>query len=124
MWTRIGSIFFIALLLTAPVGAQDISFNAVVSSNKVSPSDVVQLTLTITGTKGDFSPLELGAIDGFDVRYVGPSTSISFINGAYSREKSFIYNLLPLKTGHFQIPSFSTTINNQKYTTQPIDIDV
>ncbi len=113
-----------SLVGVSVVWAQDIRFEATVSSAKVAMNDVLQLTLTVAGAKDNIDPIDVGAIDGFDARFLGPSTNVSIVNGNYSSERSFIYNLLPTKSGHFSIPSFSVTIGGQKYTTQPIDVDV
>ncbi len=104
--------------------AADITFESTVNSNKVSIKEAIQLTLTVTGYKDNLDPVSLPNIDGFDARYVGPSTSISIVNGAYHSERSFNYNLFPNKTGHFQIPAINATIGGQSYATKPIEVDV
>ncbi len=111
------------LFLSAPVFAQDVSFEAAVNATKVTSNDAVQLTLTVFGGK-DVPVVDVAAIDGFDVRYLGPSTSVAIVNGNYSSQRSFIYNLFPTKTGNFKVPSFSITLNGQEYSTKPIDIEV
>ncbi len=103
--------------------AQDIQFEAEVSNQQIPLGTPLQLTLTIKGTQGR-QAIPLPVIDGFEANYVGPSTRISIINGQYSSASSFIYQLLPLKIGKFQIPSLSIDIQGKTYTTEPIDIEV
>ncbi len=110
-------------LWTAYVFAQNISFEASVNSNKVSLGSTIQLTLTLSGTQNS-SPIDLPQIDGFEVRYLGPSTRISIFNGQYFSSVGYIYTLFPLKVGKFQIPSLSVTLDGKTYTTQPIDLEV
>ncbi len=104
--------------------ADAVTFEATVNSARVSLDEALQLTLTITGVNQDLDPINLPVLDGFSAKYVGPSTSVSIINGDYHSERSFIYNLFPNKAGHFQIPAISATIAGQTYTTKPIDVDV
>src|SRR5208283_2786025 len=86
------------------------------------------LTLTFSGVSDNLDPVSLPVLDGFSAKYLGPSTSTSFVvvNGKSEShsERSFIYNLFPNKAGKFQIPSISATIDGQTYRTQPIDVEV
>lgn len=116
----------ITLLLagTGAVWAEDTSVDASISSDKISLKDSAQLTVTIHGGKGDIDPVSLPKIDGLDSSYLGPSTQVSIVNGQYSSQKSFIYNLFPNKTGRMQIPALTVTVGGQNYTTQPINLEV
>lgn len=114
------------MLIVTPVllWADTVSFEASINSSKISLSEVLQLTLTVTGVKEDLDPISLPTLDGFSAKYLGPSTSVSIVNGDYHSERAFIYNLFPNKVGHFQIPSITATIAGQTYVTKPIDVDV
>ncbi len=119
-------IFILGVILFCSVSyalAEEVSFEASVDSNRVSLGQSIQLTLTVRGAKGT-KPFKLPPIDGFDVRYLGPSTRVSIINGQYSSSVAYIYLLVPLKVGKFQIPAFRVTINGKQYTSKPIDIEV
>ena len=116
------ALFF--LIWCIPAFAEDISFEASVSSQHIALNEAAQLTLTVNGSKEDIDPINLPTIDGFDAKYIGPSTSIAITNGEYHSERSFAYNLFPSKTGHFQIPSISATIAGKSYSTLPIDVEV
>ena len=97
-----------------------ITFEATVNSPRVSLDEVLQLTLTVTGVNENLDPISLPVLDGFSAKYLGPSTSVSIVNGDYHSERSFIYNLFPNKVGQFQIPPISATIAGQTYTTKPL----
>ena len=115
----------LALTVWSTAWAEDPSVEATVSANKISLKEAAQLTLTVHGGKDIRADApELPKIDGFDARYVGPSTRISVINGQYSSERSFVYNLFPAKTGRIQIPSLTVQSNGQDYTTRPIEVEV
>ena len=94
------------LLLTSSVLRADaITFEATVNSSRVSMDEAVQLTLTFTGVNQDLDPISLPVLDGFTSKYVGPSSSTSFVmvNGSSEShsERSLIYNLFPNKIGKF-----------------------
>ncbi len=110
-------------LPTAVVQAEDVSFDASVDANRVPLGTAAQLTLTLHGSQ-DLEKVDLPAIDGFEARYVGPSTQVKVVNGEYSTAKAFTYMLLPLKEGAFTIPPVEITIKGQTYRTQPIIMQV
>ena len=110
-------------LAAACAVAQDVSFEASVNTNKMNLGTTAQLTLTVNGSQKASVP-ELPAIDGFEARYLGPSTRISIMNGAYHSSVGYTYTLFPLKVGKFQIPAITVTIEGQSYSSTPIDMEV
>ena len=115
----------VALIATSSIlWADTVSFDATVSSSKISLNEVLQLTLTVSGLKDNLAPITLPVVNGFSAKYLGPSTRVSIVNGDYHSERSFIYELFPNKAGHFQIPPISATIAGQTYVTKPIDVEV
>jgi hypothetical protein len=117
-------VFFMLLAAGGILRADAVTFEASVNSPRISLDEVLRLTLTVTGVNDNLSPMNLPVLDGFSAKYLGPSTSVSIVNGDYHSERSFIYDLFPNKTGHFQIPPISANISGQTYTTKPIDVDV
>src|SRR5208283_4582477 len=116
--------FFMLMATSSVLWADAITFEATVNSPRVSLNEALQLTLTITGVNENLDPISLPVLDGFSAKYLGPSTSVSIVNGDYHSERSFLYDLFPSKVGKFQIPSISATIAGHNYTTKPIDIEV
>lgn len=116
------SVFLMALACVN-VGAQDIQFTAEVDQNTIALGTSAQLTLTVTGTQ-DVAEVQIPPVDGLDIRYLGPSTQISIVNGQYSSRKSWMYSVMPLKTGRFTIPSLSINVNGSAYTTEAVEIEV
>jgi len=115
-------IGFVALM--ASVGySQDIRVEAEVSSQKVTLGSTIQFTITIHGTS-NIDPIRLPPIDGFEVRYLGPSTRVSIVNGRQTSSKSFIYSLFPLREGKFQIPTFNVIVSGKSYTIPSIPLEV
>jgi len=103
--------------------ADDIRFEVTVDSKTVALGSSLQLNLNFYGTQNISRP-ELPEIDGFQSRYVGPSTRISMVNGQVSTSITHIFRLLPLKTGRFFIPALSVTYKAKTYTSEPIEIEV
>jgi len=116
-------VCLLSLFFCGSIRAEDISFEATVDATKVPMGTAAQLTLTVHGTQ-DLDKVDLPALDGFEARYVGPSTQVSVINGSYSTAKAFTYMLLPLKEGTFTIPPLEVQIKGQVYRTQPITLQV
>lgn len=111
------------LLLSTHVLAKDINFEATVDRNKVGLGQSLQLNLTFDGSQNMPAP-ELSALDGFQVRYLGPSTRMSIINGQASSSVTYVYTLLPTKVGMLKLGPFKFEHNADTYNAGPIDIEV
>jgi hypothetical protein len=118
----IGMLLFLFSFLGA-VFAADIRFEATVDRTKVSLGSSLQLNLSFYGVQNVPAP-RIGNIEGFDVRYLGPSTRVSIVNGEMSTSITHIYTLVPLKTGRFKIGPFTVTYKGEKFTSQPINVEV
>ena len=116
--------FFIAMSLNIFLcWGKDIHFEITVDNNRISLGSSVQLNLSFYGTQSIPAP-SLGEIEGFRVRYVGPSTRISIVNGKISTSITHIYRLIPLKTGTFTVGPFSIEYKGKTFTSNSIDIEV
>ena len=109
------------LLLISSAGAEDLNFRVTVDRNTVELGSSLQLTLKVEGTQS-FNPIKLPDLDGFESRYLGPSTHLSIVNGRTSASISFIFNLYPKRTGTLTIPAFYIKYEGQEYKTDPIQI--
>lgn len=103
--------------------ASDIQFEVSVDRKVVSLGESLQLNLTFHGTQNVPGP-DIREIDGFQVRYLGPSTRMSIVNGRVSTSITHIYTLMPLKTGTFQIGPFSVSYQGETFSSEPITIEV
>jgi len=111
------------LLLFTPARAEEIRFEATVSRNIVPLGQSIQLNLAFEGTK-DIAAPELADIDGFQSRYVGPSTMMSIVNGRMSSSITHVYRLIPLKTGKFRLGPFSFQQKGDTYVSNDLDVEV
>ncbi|MFC1808121.1 BatD family protein [Candidatus Omnitrophota bacterium] len=103
--------------------ADDINFEVMVDRSSVSLGSAIQLSLTFHGVQ-DISAVDLPKIDGFDARYLGPSTRMSIVNGKTTRSITHLYTLIPLKEGKLYIPSLSIDYRGKTYASEPIKIEV
>lgn len=113
----------VSMVMCISAFAQDVQFTAEVDQNKIPLGTSARLTLTVTGTQ-DVTDIPAPSVDGLDIRFLGPSTQISIVNGQYSSRKSWMYSVVPLKTGRFTVPSVSINVNGVPCATDPVEIEV
>jgi len=116
-------LFTIHYTLCSMLYASDIQFEATVDRETVSLGESLQLNLSFHGTQNVSRP-EIGEIEGFQVRYLGPSTRMSIVNGKVSKSITHIYTLIPLKTGSFEIGPFSVVFKGKTFTSQALTVEV
>lgn len=103
------------ILLAKPVFAKEIKFEASIDKQRIALGETAQLGLTFYGIQNIPAP-DIGNIDGLEVRYLGPSTMMTVINGRVSSSITHIYSILPLRIGRFQLGPFSFSHKGDKYT--------
>lgn len=113
----------ILVSLSFKVWADDISVDAALSDSTVELGSSAQLTVTVNGAD-NVPPLQIPKIDGLDIRYLGPSTQISIINGKMTRSTGLMFSVVPVKTGQFEIPLLTVSINGKDYVTAPVKFSV
>lgn len=103
--------------------AQDFSFDASVDRNQASIGDAVELSFNFSGVSRMPAP-ETPTIEGFQVRYLGPSTRLSMVNGQVEQSVTHRYLLVPLKEGVFRLGPFTITHKGTVYTSQEIKLTI
>ncbi len=117
------SILWLILILTGAVSAAEIPFEASANRSSVPLGQSIQLSLKFENSKSIPAP-ELPDIEGFNSRYVGPSTMMSIVNGRMSSAITHIYRLVPLKTGTFTVGPISFEHNNDNYVSNQLSLEV
>jgi len=112
------ALFF---LLAVGPGAQAADIRAFVDRNDINPGESVQLTVTSSG--GD-ATIDTAPIQDFRVVSSGSSSNIQIINGQMSRNLSYAYTLVPLKTGPLAIPPLTVVVDGTSYQTRGIQVTV
>ena len=111
------------------VGAQaaDVSVKASLSRSVTVIGEPVQFQIKIINGKRAGDPPDV-AVDGLDIRYVGPSTnSVMRVdqNGFHSETTTTqVYQVTAAKNGSFTIPAVEMEVDGRKYKTDPVTLTV
>jgi len=116
-------MIILANVLAAPVFAEDIDFEVTVDRNKVYLGSSIRLDLNFYGTQNMPTPT-LPEMDGFEWRYLGPSSRISIVNSVSSSSITHMYTLEPQRTGVFEIPAIVINYKDETYFSKPIQVEV
>jgi hypothetical protein len=102
--------------------AEEASFTASVSKNRVVVGEQFQLSFTINTNASNFTPPDLNNF----ITYSGPnqSSSMQIINGSVSQAISINYILAAKNEGKFTIGSANIKVGNRVLNTKPIAIEV
>jgi hypothetical protein len=125
---RIGSrglsaALFAGTVLLSGAARADVSVGASLTPQRAQVGEALTLAIDVSGAQDVAAPT-LGSIDGFDVRYVGPSTQISIVNGRVNASVQHRYSLMPLRSGHFTLGPFTLEYQGRQYQTQSFGVDV
>lgn len=116
-------LFFFILFNSTICFAKDIKFEATIDKREIPLGESLQLNLTFYGSQ-KIPPPGLPKINGFETRYLGPSTRISIVNGKVTSSITHLYTIIPLRTGKFQIGPFSISFKGKTLSASPITIEV
>jgi hypothetical protein len=117
---KILSLFILlSTALSAIAFADEIKFDASIDKKSVAIGETAQLGLTFYGTHNVPAP-DIGNIDGVEVRYLGPSTTMTVINGVVSSSITHMYKVQPLRLGKFQLGPFTFKYEGNAYKSNPV----
>ena len=115
-------LFFLSLfLIQTAIGTAQNLIDYSISPNKGSKRTTFRIVIS---SQGDASTPQMIDEGDFTVRYVGPETQVSIINGAMSQEKKFNYQATPKKEGTLHLPKFTVTVDGQSTATPPRTVEV
>lgn len=110
----IKNIVMIILLCFSSIGfGQRISFTLEIDKDTVSVGDMVSVTYTLSGARGDFQEPEFS-----DLRLVGGpnySSSISIVNGVMDQRFTYNYVFQLVSPGDFVVPSAAVMADGERY---------
>ncbi|MBI5124399.1 MAG: protein BatD [Candidatus Omnitrophica bacterium] len=107
-------IFIGFFIFASELCADDIKFEASIDKKTTAIGETAQLGLTFYGTQNVPAP-DIGNIDGCEVRYLGPSTMMTVINGSVSSSITHMYRVQPLRLGSFQFGPFTFKYEGNTY---------
>ena len=113
----------IAVMVDMPVCAREVKFEVSLDKDRIALGETAQLGLSFYGTQSMPAP-DIGNIAGLEIRYLGPSTMMTVINGQMSSSITHMYAILPLKTGKFQLGPFSFKLKGDSFNSGVVMLDV
>ena len=113
----------VASCTTAAPAIAQITVSASLRPQRVQVGDSLILLISINGAQNVSAP-PLPELKGFEARYVGPSTQISFVNGRMSAAVEHRYSLLALQPGRFTVGPFTVQYEGKDYPTQSFTVEV
>lgn len=120
-------LFLICGLWVAASGvglAEDVRVTSTFNKRSAQIGEEIHLTIRIAGAAGNIQAPRLPAFKGFDTFYTGRASHISFINGQSSSNIEFSYALVPKETGNHQLAPIEVVIDNRRFVTDPVQIEV
>ncbi len=116
-------LVLITTLIAASALAQDERLEATLEMNHVSTGNPVYLNVIFYGGQ-DIARPDMPKIDGLQIKYVGPATQMTVVNGKVSRSITHTYLLLPLKEGNYKMGPFFAEYRGQTYSAAPVTLSV
>ncbi|KJU87202.1 BatD protein, partial [Candidatus Magnetobacterium bavaricum] len=117
-------VVIVILTLTCAIAvAEDVSFGISVEKEDLLVGQSTRLSLTFQGSR-DVPEPQFRYLEGFSIRYIGPSTAIAITNGRYTSSITHNYLITPLKPGTFTIGPLAVTYKGNTYTSNAIKINV
>lgn len=115
-------MLLISNIIWQVAGAQEASFTASVSKNRVVVGEQFQVSFTINTNASNFNAPDFSNF----ITYSGPaqSSSTSIINGSVSQTISINYILAAKNEGKFTIGAASIKVGNKVLTTKPFTVEV
>lgn len=83
----------------------------------------IYLNITFFGDQTAERP-QMNPVDGLQIRYVGPSTRVSIVNGRVSQSVTHSFLVIPTKEGVFQVGPFKTSVNGEVFMAPPVSLTV
>lgn len=121
------NIIFMTLIILiaggASLSASEVKFESSLDRSRIALGEQAQLGLTFYQTQSMPAP-DLDHTEGLEIRYLGPSTMMTVINGKASSSITHMYSVLPLKIGRFQLGPYSFTFKGDKYASNMVFLEV
>jgi len=122
VWTRSGGLI-LPFFLCGALAVSAVTFTASLERDTISIGDSTSLQLTFDGAQPE-TPPNLPDVPNLQIRYVGPASQVSFVNGRVSSRITHNYSITPKQAGDYTIPSISADVNGQRLATQPVQLHV
>jgi hypothetical protein len=113
----------IASILASNAFAVSPSVTAVLSDSQPAVGQMVRLEIKVNGANSANVP-ETISIDGLEIHQTGTSRQFEMHNFDVTSSVTYNYSVLPVKTGHFKIPSQTVRVGNDSLRTPELVLNV
>ena len=113
-----------AVLALAAVGrAADVAVEFDVQPRILRLGEAAQATITVHGDRNPASP-PLGGLADCDVTGPSVNTQVSIVNGHMDQSASFVYQIVPRRSGTIKIGPINYTLGTQVYQLKEVELNV
>jgi hypothetical protein len=109
--------------LTASWLQAEAQFYAQVDPESGTLDTIYNLNITLEDADATEDPVLEPSAD-FSVQYRGPISRVQIVQGEVSRQKTWVYALMPTKQGELKTPSATLTVNKERLRTEQIVVRV
>ncbi|MEO6026684.1 MAG: BatD family protein, partial [Candidatus Binatia bacterium] len=105
---------FVAALTSAGTVRADVTIKATFDRPQIGVGEEADLGVEVTGVQSSGVP-EIGNAGEATVRYLGPSSRVSFVNGAMSASVTHHFSVSATTAGRLALGPIGVTINGKRY---------
>lgn len=116
-------MLFLSSILFSSVYAEENRFEASLERDNVSLGNPLYLYLTFYGSQDAGMPA-MPTIEGLKIKFIGPSTKISVVNGQMSQSVTYTFLVIPQKAGEYRLGPFFSDYKGQTYKTNVLTLTV
>ncbi len=103
--------------------AEDKRLDASLEENTTYVGNPVYLNISFYGDQ-NISPPQIDPVNGLQIKYVGPSTRISVVNGRVSQSVTHNFLLIPSQEGQYDLGPFKVMSGGELYVAPPVRLMV
>jgi tetratricopeptide (TPR) repeat protein len=113
----------LGLVLLARAARADVTVQATVEPSRAQVGQSVAFDVRIDGVQNAPAP-ELQAVDGLELRYLGPSTKVEIVNGQVSQSITHRFSAVGSRPGTFTIGPAGVTLGGTCYQAAAVTLNV
>ena len=102
------------VLLLAPAAGAEVTVRATVDPAQVRVGESAAFAVEVDGAQNAPVP-EIPPIDGLTVRYVGPETQVSIVNGHVTQSVTYRFSVVAARPGAFTIGPVGVAVSGARY---------
>ncbi len=107
-------LLLVLLVLGAAPAAAEVTAHATLDPPRVRVGESADLSIEIVGAQSTPVPT-LPAVDGLTMRYVGPSTQVSIVNGQMTASITHRFSVIAVRPGTFAIGPLTVDLDGKQY---------